>query len=96
MPISEYSFVPFVVLLFRHYSSGLYYSKWPIFSVSAISLFSRAMANLEMKSFQPSSPLELDGHESSKELDGAYLARLGKKPVLKVRDAMGSQRRIAS
>lgn len=54
------------------------------------------MANLEMKSFQPSSPQELDGHESSKELDGAYLARLGKKPVLKVRDAMGSQKRIAS
>lgn len=54
------------------------------------------MANLEMKSFQPSSPQELDDHESSKELDGAYLARLGKKPVLKVRDAMGSQRRIAS
>jgi choline transport protein len=38
----------------------------------------------ELKTLEPSSPQELGGSVSSKDIDEIHLARLGKRPVLKV------------
>lgn len=43
---------------------------------------------MEMKGFQHSIPQEMDDDTYGKEQDSANLARLGKKPVLKVRAAI--------
>jgi hypothetical protein len=42
------------------------------------------MLTHEMKALEPSSPQELGGSLSSKDIDEIHLARLGKRPVLKV------------
>ena len=55
-----------------------------LFSITSGPTSCMSMLSHETKNFQPSSPQELEGSQSSKDYDEIHLARLGKRPVLKV------------